>query len=96
MRRSNNEPSLTVLKSGLDVSVGALSVLLTLEFWLHMLVPFLREKVRFPFWPTGAAIDLLLAALLAVLAAIRGSRIWWGVVFCAVATLGFLFFMLGG
>ncbi len=76
--------------------LGILSVLLTMEFWLHMFVPFLRRDVPFPFWPTGAAVELLLSALLAALAAIRGSRAWWAAVFCAAGTLGFLLFMLGG
>lgn len=75
---------------------GALSVLLTVEFWVHMLVPFLRRKVAFPFWPTGAAVELSLSSLLALVAAIRGSRAWWAAVFFAAGTLGFLFFMLGG
>jgi hypothetical protein len=70
--------------------LGVLSVLLTLEFWVHYLVPFMRINVRFPFWPTGAFVELLLSALLATLAAICGSRLWWGVVPCAVATLAFL------
>lgn len=70
--------------------LGALSVLLTLEFWTHLLVPFFRDNVPSPFWPTGALVELLVSALLATVAAIRGPRIWWVAVFCAVATLGFL------
>lgn len=76
--------------------LGTLSVLLVLEFWLHLLVPFLRQNVRFPYWPSGAAIELLIAALLAMLSAIRGSRFWWVVSFCAVASMVFLLLMLGG
>jgi hypothetical protein len=75
---------------------GGVSVLLTLEFWTHLLVPFLRTRVRFPFWPTGAIIELLASALLAALAAIRGARTWWIVVFYACASLCFLLFMFGG
>jgi len=76
--------------------LGVLSVLLVLEFWVHTLVPFMRQNVRFPFWPAGAFIELLLAALLAALAAIRGSRLWWSVVPCALATLVFLLHMFAG
>jgi hypothetical protein len=76
--------------------LGLLSVLMTMEFWLHMLVPFLRERVRFPFWPAGAAVELLVSTLFAVLAATRGSRAWWIAACGAAASLGFLLFMLGG
>jgi hypothetical protein len=76
--------------------LGTLSVLLVLEFWLHLLVPFLRQNVRFPYWPSGAAIELLIAALLAMLSAVQGSRFWWIVFFCAVASMVFLLLMLGG
>jgi len=76
--------------------LGVLSVLLTLEFWVHALVPFMRERVRFPFWPAGAFIELLLAVLLAALAAIRGSKLWWAVALCAVGTLAFLLHMFAG
>jgi hypothetical protein len=76
--------------------VGVISVLLTLEFWVHLLVPFLRQSVPYPFWPTGATSALLVSALLALLAAIRGSRLWWVAVFCAAITLAFLFFILSG
>jgi hypothetical protein len=70
--------------------LGVLSALLTLEFWVHFLVPFMRANVPFPFWPTGAFVELSLATLLAATAAIRGSKLWWSIVVCAVATLLFL------
>jgi hypothetical protein len=63
---------------------------MTMEFWIHLLVLHMREKVRFPFWPVVAFVELLLAALLALLAAIRGSRLWWSAAVCAVPTLFFL------
>ena len=85
-----------VASPGWTPVVGSLSVLLTLEFWLHMLVPFFRQNVRFPLWPTGAIVELLLSLLLASLAAIRGSRIWWLSALCAAGTLGFLIFLFGG
>lgn len=75
---------------------GALSVLLTLEFWVHMLVPFMRKNVRFPFWPYGAFIELLIAAFLAALAAIFGSRLWWVVVLGAIGTVAVLLSMFAG
>jgi hypothetical protein len=70
--------------------LGVLSVLLTMEFWIDLLVPYMRENVPFPFWPEGAFAELLLAALLASVAAILGSRLWWSAAACAVATLLFL------
>jgi hypothetical protein len=76
--------------------LGPLSILLMLEFWVHTLVPFMRENVRFPFWPTGAFVEVLLAALLSALAAIHGSRLWWAIVLCALATLVFLLRMFAG
>lgn len=76
--------------------LGVISILLTLEFWVHLLVPFLRMRVRFPFWPTGAFIELMFSAFLAALAAIRGARTWWILVACACASLCFLVFMFGG
>jgi hypothetical protein len=75
---------------------GMLSVMLILEFWVHLLVPFLRQNLRFPFWPASAAVELFVSALLAATAAIRGSRIWWSAMFLATGTVAFLFFMLGG
>lgn len=76
--------------------LGVFSVLLTLEFWLHLVVPFMRTRVPFPFWPTSAFIELLLSALLAAIAAIFGSRIWWVVVFFAGAGLCILLFAFSG
>jgi len=78
------------------IVLGVISILLTLEFWFHLLVPLLRTRVRFPFWPTGAFIELLASAFLAALAAIRGARTWWIVVACACASLCFLLFMFSG
>jgi len=75
---------------------GTVSALLTSEFWIHLSVPFLRQKVRFPMWPTGAAIELLVAAGFGAIAAVRGSRLWWISVICALFSLGFLIFLLGG
>ncbi len=71
--------------------LGSVSIVLTVEFWLHLLVPSLRRRIPFPFWPTGAFIDLSVSGLLAVLAAMRGSRFWWIAAVCAVGTLAFLF-----
>jgi len=76
--------------------LGSFSLLLTAEFWVHLLVPYLREHLRFPPWPTGEVVDLVLAAVLAGLAARHGSQIWWLGVVGAIMTLGFMFFMLGG
>ena len=75
---------------------GAASVLLMLEFWLHVFVPFWRENVRTPLWPWGALIELSLSAIFGVFASVRGSRLWWVVVLCAAESIGFLFFALSG
>lgn len=78
------------------VVLGVISILLTLEFWLHLVVPFLRTKVRFPFWPAGAFIELIASALFAALSAMRGARFWWIVAICACASLCVLVFMFRG
>jgi len=70
--------------------------LLLTEYWLHMLVPFLRHNLRFPPWPTGAATELVISALLGVFAAVSGSRGWWAAVVCASVSLAIMLFMFIG
>jgi hypothetical protein len=76
--------------------IGAISMLLILEFWVHMLVPYLRRNVPYPWWPTGTIIDLTLSTVLAGVAATRGSRLWWASAACAVGTLVLLIAMFAG
>ena len=73
---------------------GAISALMTLHFWVYALVPFVREKVPYPWWPIGMIVELAVATGLGVLAAVRGSKVWWLTVFLAVATLIFLVMLL--
>lgn len=75
---------------------GVLSILLLTEYWLHMLVPFLRHNLLFPPWPVGAAAELVISALLGVFAAASGSRAWWATVGCAIASLALMLFMFSG
>jgi hypothetical protein len=75
---------------------GAVSSLLGLEFWLHLLVPYLRWHVPFPFWPQGALIDLILALILGCAAAIKGSRFWWAACLVSLLGLSFLLFAFSG
>jgi hypothetical protein len=83
-------------KPDLPSLFGVLSVLLTVEFWVHMLVPFARRKIPFPYWPTAAFVELSFSLLLGLIAAIRGRRFWWAAAVAAVGTLGFFFFLFRG
>lgn len=76
--------------------LGALSILPILEFWAHLLIPYLRNHVQYPWWPTSAVFVLLSSAVLAAIAAVRGLRVWWLSAAFALGALGFLLLVLGG
>ena len=81
-----------VRRSG--IVFGVVSVLLLLEFWIHLLVPFVRGRVPFPLWPWSAMVELVLAALMAGIAAVRRPRLWWFVSGGALMSFGFLVYEL--
>ena len=70
---------------------GIASIVLTAEFWLHILVPYLRENVPYHWWPELAFVQLSLAGFFGIVAGIRGSRIWFLVGSLGLLTLVFIY-----